>query len=103
MQRIRDTVTAVIYEFFRQNNDILLYICDTADGREAMRNRLFVRWFTEMADSARFTIKTAHCKVDQQVFYAAIILQRTHIHYDKVIEEFDILAEMYRDKPENEL
>ena len=98
-ERIRDTIISIIYEFFTQNNDILLYICDTDDGREAMRNRLFIRWFTETADASHFVIKTAHCKVEDQVFYTAIILQKSHPHYDAVTHEFETLSAMYSNKP----
>ncbi|MBR5634307.1 MAG: hypothetical protein IKW78_03895 [Prevotella sp.] len=99
-ERVRDTIIAIIYDFFTQNNDILLYICDTDDGREAMRNRLFISWFTKTADSTRFTIKTANCQVEDQTFYTAIILQNTHPHYEAVTAEFDTLAEMYANKPQ---
>lgn len=75
-------------------------IRDTDDGREAMRNRLFVRWFTEKVDPTRYTIKTAHCQVEDQVFYTAIILQKTHPYYAEVTTEFDALAENYSQKPE---
>ena len=79
---------------------ISLLLTDNQIQREAMRNRLFVRWFTETADATRFTIKTAHCKVEEQVFYTAIILQKSHPHYKEVTSEFDTLAEMYSNKPE---
>ena len=41
--KVRETVIAIIEEFFYQNPDILLYMCDTADEQQAMRARLFLR------------------------------------------------------------
>lgn len=97
---VKDTIIAIICEFFEQNNDILLYICDTDDGREAMRNRLFLRWFSEGADESHFTIKTAHCLVEQQMFYTAIIIRNDHPNYSAVISEFDMTATELSNKPQ---
>ncbi len=41
---VRFTLFAIIDEFFIKNENVLLYICDTSDSREAARNRLFIRW-----------------------------------------------------------
>lgn len=40
---VRFTLFAVIDEFFIENENVMLYICDTSDSREAARNRLFIR------------------------------------------------------------
>ena len=44
-RKLRDTILAIIEEFFEQNNEVMLYVTATGDGRQAFRNRLFVRWF----------------------------------------------------------
>ena len=44
-QKLRETILLLIEAFFAANPDILLYICETGDGRQAFRSRLFVRWF----------------------------------------------------------
>lgn len=43
--KFRQTLTAIVEEFFRQNNDVMLYVTETKDSKQASRNRLFVRWF----------------------------------------------------------
>ena len=47
---VRFTLFAVIDEFFTENENVMLYICDTSDRREAARNRLFIRWFKQSAE-----------------------------------------------------
>ena len=42
--KVRDTIIAIIDEFFVENNTTLLYICETGDKKQALRNRLFERW-----------------------------------------------------------
>ena len=36
-EKVRMTIMVIIDEFFATHNDIMLYICDTSDGREAAR------------------------------------------------------------------
>ena len=40
-QKLRETIFLLIEAFFTANPDILLYICETGDGRQAFRSRLF--------------------------------------------------------------
>lgn len=35
--KLQQTIVCIVEEFFRVNPDILLYICDTANNRQAMR------------------------------------------------------------------
>lgn len=44
---VRDTILSIIEEFFDSNQSVLLYICDTSDGRQQARNMLFLRWLRE--------------------------------------------------------
>ena len=71
--KVEQTVLAIIGEFFRSNKHVLLYICDTSDGKESSRNRLFIRWFERHAEHGNFTIKTAKAIVEDETVYAAII------------------------------
>lgn len=40
--KVEATILAIIKEFFRSNLEVMLYLCDTSDGREESRNRLFI-------------------------------------------------------------
>lgn len=57
--KVRDTVLAIVDEFFRVNNTTLLYICETGDGKQSMRNRLFQYWFASYSHKALFTMLSA--------------------------------------------
>ena len=46
-KNLRETVFCLIEEFFLVNPKILLYQCETGDNRQAIRDRLFLRWFNE--------------------------------------------------------
>jgi len=42
-RKIMETVGAIIEEFFFENESVVVYICDDSDGRQAIRNRIFIR------------------------------------------------------------
>lgn len=86
---VKDSIIAIINEFFTQNNDILLYICDTSDGREATRNRLFIRWFKETDCKNMFEIKTAEAIVEGEGMFFAIIFKKSNPRYTDITKEFD--------------
>lgn len=89
---VRATVISIINEFFVSNLNVLLYICDTSDGREAMRNRLFVSWFEEFSETGRFTIRNANAEVEGEGIYAAIIVENRNERLKYIIDEFDETA-----------
>ena len=94
--KVRATVTCIIEEFFRQNPDILLYMCDSADDQQAMRSRLFFRWFNGYAEKQNFYIRTAMVMDEGEENYIAIILQRSHPQLQMVIETFDNVMEQFK-------
>ena len=90
---VKTTLLAIIKQFFIENQNVLLYICDTSDGREAKRNRLFVRWFEEFANPVQFTMCTASAIVENQGFYAAIIVENCNPKLEAIINDFNHSAE----------
>lgn len=96
---VRFTLFAIIDEFFAENNDVMLYICDTSDSREAARNRLFIRWFKESAQLNRFTIRSASAIIEGQGFYAAIIVENSNPLLTNITADFDRTAVLLTNKP----
>lgn len=47
---------AILVEFFRVNASVVLYVCDTSDGRQRKRSLLFQRWFQEYDCADQFTV-----------------------------------------------
>lgn len=87
--KFRQTLMAIVEEFFRQNNDVMLYVTETRDSKQASRNRLFVRWFNTYEHHDRYVIKTAEGKMDGQMNFMAVILRRDNPRLQQVFEEFD--------------
>ncbi|MBR1800280.1 MAG: hypothetical protein IJ767_02110 [Bacteroidaceae bacterium] len=97
---VEPTILAIIDEFFRANFNVLLYICDTSDGREAKRNRLFLMWFEKHADPERFTIRTAHAQIEKETLYIAVIVEKRNPFYSDIQKQIDHDAALLSEKPE---
>ena len=98
--KIEETVLAIINEFFRSNQHVLLYVCDTSDGKEGGRNRLFLRWFERHATPDRFTICTANAHVEGEMVYIAIIVDNSNPNLQAITDDFNETAEALTNKPE---
>jgi hypothetical protein len=60
--KIAQTVVCIIEEFFRLNPEVLLYMCSTDNGQQAMRNRLFLRWFSGYEQQKKYAIRSSEVK-----------------------------------------
>ena len=86
--KIRLTCIAIIKEFFKEYQNVLLFICDTSDHREKARNRLFLNWFKEYASPADFIILSAHQQIEEQGWYASIIVSKANPLLESIKEDF---------------
>ena len=97
---VRDTVFVVIQEFFRANNSVMLYICDTGDGKQAMRSRLFHYWISSFLDKGKFTVLQSSVKDGEGIDnYYAIITRNDNPHAKEAINEFWETTYLFSQKP----
>ena len=91
---ISETVRVIIEEFFAQEEVVMLYICDTADGRQASRDRLFRAWFYSYIESESYTMCTDTMTIDSIRYFSSIILRRDHPMHNQVLNKFhDFIVE----------
>lgn len=98
-KQLRDTVFYIIEEFFASNPEILLYQCETGDNRQAMRDRLFLRWFSEYEHSDQYYIKVAEIVAEGISNFAAVIVQRNNPDIENIINDFDNFVGFFKQKP----
>lgn len=96
--KIKTTIIAAIEDFFEENKSVLLYMCDTADGRQELRSKLFYRWFSTAEQKSKYLCKGTRIVVEDTNFYAAIILRRDNPRLHDVEEEFDTTVRILSDK-----
>lgn len=88
-KKVRDTIVAIVDEFFNRNNATLLYICETGDNKQGIRSRLFEYWFSTYNQKSLFTTLSSSV-VDSEgvVNYATIILRNDNPFLSETISEF---------------
>ena len=99
-RKVKDTVLAIVAEFFERNNTTLLYICDTGDGKQCMRSRLFERWFAAYNKKALYTSVTSSVVDEDGITnYATIILRNDNPRLVDTIAEFTSTVSLLNQKP----
>lgn len=99
-KKVRDTIFIIIEEFFASNPDILLYQCETGDNRQAMRDRLFLRWFKEYEHSDKYFIKVSTIIAESVTNYTAVIVEKTNPQLETIIKDFDEFIGFFQNKPQ---
>lgn len=100
-KKVRTTVVFILEEFFRSNPDILLYMCDTANEQQAMRSRLFLRWFNAYGRQDEYYTRTEIIEDEGEENYIAMIVKRSHPHLQTIIDVFSEQIEMFRTNKPN--
>lgn len=98
---VRDTIFAIVSEFFRLNNVTMLYICESGDSKQAMRSRLFTYWFSEFIDKGKYTLLQSSIVDDEGIDnFFAIISRNDNPNLKNVISEFYDNVMFFSQKPE---
>jgi len=82
-------ISLVIEEFFRQQEAVMLYICEASDHREATRAMLYKRWFENYPHERFLTLRTAEMDFDGYVVYSGMIIRNDHPIYERLLKAFD--------------
>lgn len=98
---LRATIIAIVMGFFETSSNTMLYICETGDGKQDMRGRLFHSWFKAFAEEERFACYDAHIVEEEGVSnHASIILRRDNPNFDAVVKAFNDSVQLLSNKPE---
>ncbi len=99
-RKLRDTIVAIVEGFFSTNNEVMLYICETGDGKQAMRNRLFQYWYSHYEKKYDFTFLSASVKDDDGVInFATLIMRNDNPNYTTVLNDFGESIKLLNSKP----
>ncbi|MDO5526732.1 MAG: DUF6169 family protein [Prevotella sp.] len=98
--KLQKTVLAIIEEFFHRNQAAVLYICETGDGKQQVRNRLFKYWFDSYEFNTKYSLYTTHIVDDEGISnFAALILKNDNPKIVDIVTEFTQTARILREKP----
>lgn len=99
--KVRETIVAIVEDFFLENNEVMLYICETGDGRQSMRSRLFEYCFSQYKEGWNVLMMSASIYDAEGVKnYAAIIVRQDHPRLSDITREFTDAVKLLNDKPQ---
>ena len=91
---------AIVEEFFEKNVAALLYICETGDGKQMARGRLFAYWFQYSGQSKVFTTMTSVLMDEEGVENTAtLILRNDNPDFDIIVSEYSQTVRFLSQKP----
>jgi len=83
--KVMEVVVAVIEEFFKQANNVMLYICDPVDHRQAARNRLYRMWFLDYAMNHEMTLFSDSVTFEGETYFSGVLMRHDHPLHDEII------------------
>ena len=88
--KLRKTIFAIIEEFFAVNGkEVMLYLCETGDEKEGLRNRLFIRWFNIYEHRDLYIIRTAEGMLDGVKNFTALFSRKDNPRLEELLAEFE--------------
>jgi Family of unknown function (DUF6169) len=87
--RIPVTIAGIFYDFiYRNKEQIVIYICDSSDNKQAIRNRKFTQWF-ELFKGNEFIKIDAHIiDYDRVTYFTSVILHCDNPKRQEITEVF---------------
>lgn len=98
--KLKDTLIYIVENFFEENKNILLYICETGDGKQAARSKLFLRWFANYHRSSDYIFKSTEIVSEEERNFAAVILRKDNPDHIGIINDFNEMITLLGNKPD---
>lgn len=87
--RIPVTITAIFYDFIDRNNEqVVIYICDSSDDKQAIRHRKFTQWFESFKGNDFVKINAPITDNRTVVYYTSLIIHRHNPKRQEITEAF---------------
>ena len=98
--RIQHTVVAILQEFFKNNENCMLMVCDSVDGKERKRRDMFNRWFENNKDERieKFDASLeSHDDACSYNMYVSLYICKNNPNKKQIVSAFNklVLTDMY--------
>lgn len=98
--KLRDTIMAIVFDFFQSSELAMLYICETGDEKQSMRDRLFRYWAATSSRFKSFSVWSANVRDEDGVMnYATLILRNDNPKIQEAAAEFAATVKVLNEKP----
>jgi hypothetical protein len=91
--KIATTIVEILKRFFKNNENAMIMVCDSLDGKESKRRKLFDRWFDHFADHSILKYDASAPLEDYQL-YLSIYFRRDNPNKESLLRAFRDLLSM---------
>lgn len=94
--KVSTTTAEIFIDFFKNEQNIIVYTCETNDTKEYARFRKFNHWFNSFNDDSfkkeDYELKD---KLTSTVYYSSIIIKNNNPNKYQILAEFATIMEQY--------
>ena len=96
--KLKETIFAVFENFFEYKSRVAIYICDSMDGKQHIRNRLFQIWFDSYSKKDNYTLKTVSIYFEGTPYYSALLIHKDNEDHDTYLQLYQQFIQQLTDK-----
>lgn len=93
-QLTEPTIRAIFYDFFRNKDQVIIFICDSSDGRQKARDRKFTSWFYGYIPPYMLKFDAQLPDGEKAKILLSIILDARNSHVKELV---DLIQNLYLD------
>ena len=90
-KKLPDTIALIFKDFFTDKRNIVVYICDSSDNKQAIRFRKFNTWFHQYKGMKFMKLDLPIPEGDETIF-TSLIMRLDNPNKGTIMVEFDKLA-----------
>jgi hypothetical protein len=87
-KKIPHTIALIFQDFFQENRNVGVYICDSSDDKQAFRFRKFNIWFNLFKGTAYYKFDATFPDKDGAVIYTSLIMRLDNPNYKVVVDGY---------------
>jgi hypothetical protein len=91
-KKIPDTIALIFKDFFTDKRNLVVYICDSSDNKQAIRFRKFNTWFHQFKGMNFMKLDLPIPEAKGTTIYTSLIMRLDNPNKGTIMVEFDKLA-----------
>lgn len=91
-RRIAITIADILRRFFAVNTNAMIMVCDSTDGKEVKRRKLFDRWFEHFSDDSILKYDASAPLAEYQLFIS-LYINKDNPNKEVLLRSFSKLME----------
>lgn len=97
--RIAETVAVIFNDFFKRNNhNVAIYICDSADLKQEVRMKKFQQWYYKYQDSTMIKMDEVLIDSKKNRFPISIIAKRSNPYLIEIFTAFATISDQMNEE-----